>query len=402
MLTLAEALDAVLDHCGALPPRRVVLREALGCLLAEDVATDLDLPPFDKALMDGFAVRAADFDPSQPTWFKIVETITAGMVSTRTIESGEAASIMTGAPLPPGADSVVQIERANYESMGVTLTDPDFKLGRHVLTRGREMRAGEIVARRHERLNPARLGLLASVGLTFVSVQSRPRVVIVPTGDELVEPDQVPGPGQIRNSNATLLDALALKAGAFSRTTMIAPDEPEGLAARLRDGLHEDVLLITGGVSAGKLDLVPATLERLGVLKVFHKIKVKPGKPLWFGVGPARSLGQPGTLVFGLPGNPVSAAVGFALLVAPALEVLAGGCKRATPLTTFPLAIPYAHRGDRPTYQPSKLVHGRIEPLPWAGSSDLRTLASADGLASFAEGDRDYSVGELVPFLDLS
>ena len=402
MLSVAEALDAVLDHCVALPPRSVPLRDALGCLLAEDIAADLDLPPFDKSLMDGFAVRTSDLEPTGETWLKVGETITAGMMPTRPVEPGEAAAIMTGAPIPAGADTVVPVERSSYDAMGVRLNDPEARPGRHILTRGREMQAGEIVARRGERLNPARLGLLASVGLIRVSVHSRPRIAIVPTGDELVEPDRVPGPGQIRNSNATLLEALASKAGAVSRTTSIAPDQPQALADRLSDGLQDDLLLITGGVSAGKLDLVPAALERLGVTKVFHKIKVKPGKPLWFGVGPSRAHGHPGTLVFGLPGNPVSAAVGFALMVAPAIEVLAGGSKRARTLASYPLAHGMEHRGDRPTYQPARLVNGKVEPLAWAGSSDLRSLAAADGLAVFAEGDRDYLVGELIPFLDLS
>ena len=402
MLTVAEALDAVLEYCGPLPPRKVRLRDALGCLLAEDVAADLDLPPFDKALMDGFAVRATDLEPDRPTWLKIGETIMAGSIPSRPIEPGEAASIMTGAPLPRGADLVVPVEKASLDSMGVYLNDSEAKAGRHVLKRGREMRAGEIVARRCERLNPAKLGLLASVGLTHASVHAYPSVAIVPTGDELVEPDHVPGPGQIRNSNATLLEALVLKAGAKSRTTSIAPDTPGGLAERLIDGLHEDVLLITGGVSAGKLDLVPATLESLGVEKVFHKVKVKPGKPLWFGIGPARPHGQPRCLVFGLPGNPVSAAVGFALFVAPAIPILAGESRRSTTMSHFPLAVRFEHRGDRPSYHPARLVEGKIEPLPWAGSSDLRTLAMADGLAAFAEGDRDYAPGELIPFLDLT
>ncbi len=237
MLTVDEALRAVLERVGPLPPRSRPPVEALGCVLAEDVTADLDLPPFDKALVDGFAVRAADLHGDDP-WLTIGEEITAGRTPTRPLGPREAAAIMTGAPLPPGADAVVMIEQTQCREGGVLVEVETVRSGQNRLVRGREMRAGEIVLRRGVRLNAARLGLLASVGRTEVTVVPRPRVAIVPTGDELVEPDQVPGPGQIRNSNAVMLQALAT---GVQRRRRGAADRPRrsgasGRGARARAG----------------------------------------------------------------------------------------------------------------------------------------------------------------------
>jgi molybdopterin molybdotransferase len=247
------------------------------------------------------------------------------------------------------------------------------------------------------------MGVLAAVGRSQVSVIPRPRVAIVPTGDELVEPDRIPGPGQIRNSNATMLAALATEAGATAEALPIAPDQPAALAAALSQALASaDVVVVAGGVSAGRLDLVPGTLEGLGVEKVFHKVRVKPGKPVWYGIARARADGS-GALVFGLPGNPVSGLVGFLLFVRPALEILAGRPERGTADRTIParLAREFTHGGDRPTYHPSRLLGGdppEVEPLDWAGSADLRAVAAATGFAIFPPGDRQYAAGEIVRY----
>jgi molybdopterin molybdotransferase len=400
MHTIEEALRLVMEHSSPLPPERRGLAEALGCVLAEDVVADLDSPPFDKALVDGYAVRAADLS-GEDRWLEIGEEITAGRTPTRPLGPREAAAIMTGAPLPDAADAVVMIERTRRQDRRVFIEDPVVEPGRNRLSRGREMKAGEVVLRRGERVNPARVGLLASVGRTVVAVIPNPRVAVISTGDELVEPDQVPGPGQIRNSNALMLRALAVEAGAIVEALPIAPDDPDRLAAILRRGLGADVLLITGGVSAGNRDLVPETLERLGVARIFHKIRLKPGKPLWFGVGPVR-VEAPGPLVFGLPGNPVSGVVGFLLFVRPTLDRLAGRASRANEGSPHPLAIPFAHKGDFPTYHPARRSEsGALEPLDWAGSADLRTVARADGFAIFPAGGRAYQAGEIVGFLPL-
>jgi molybdopterin molybdotransferase len=404
LLSVDEALSAVTGRVTSLRAKTVALAETLGLVIAEDVAADLDLPPFDKSLVDGYAIRAGDLTaPGQR--FRVVEEIAAGQTPTRSLGPGEAALIMTGAPLPSGADAVVMLENAKREGDEVVFEPTGIPAGRNRLTRGREMRLGEVVIRRGETLNAPRLGLLASVGRARVSAIPRPLVVVVPTGDELVEPDQVPGPGLIRNSNVSVLCALARSAGAVAEARPIAPDSPELLRDALSDALLADVVLVTGGVSAGNRDLVPSTLEALGVERVFHKIRLKPGKPLWFGIGPSRE-GRPGPLVFGLPGNPVSGVVGFLLFVRPALDILAGRPSRSGILLEGKLTRPFVHTGDRPTYQPSRLLPERgglsgVEPLDWAGSADLRTVARSDGFALFPAGDRSYETGEIVRFLPL-
>ena len=401
MLTVDQAIDAVLARCRPLPARPTPLIDALGLTLAEEIAADVDLPPFDKALMDGYAVRSADLEGAGERRFRVTEEITAGRVPTRPILEAEAARIMTGAPLPPGADAVVMVERSRLDGDFVVLRGPASP-GSNRMTRGREMRAGEDLLTRGTLLNAAALGLIASAGRAEVLAVPRPSVAVVPTGDELVSPSQVPQAGQIRNSNGVMLAALARSSsirGADERP--VAPDDGDRLRSALDSVLNEaDVVLISGGVSAGTRDLVPATLVDLGVEAVFHKVNVKPGKPLWFGVGPGRG-DQPGPLVFGLPGNPVSGVVCFLLFVRPALEALAGRPSKRSQLASFRLGAPYDHRGDRPTYHPARLEDGRIVPLDWAGSADLRTVASADGFAAFPAGDARYQAGDPVEFLPL-
>jgi len=409
MLTVDEALELVLIRARPLPPRRLALGEAAGCLLAEDVAADLDLPPFRKALMDGYAVRAADVTGASCR-LRLGETISAGRMPGRPLAIGEAALIMTGAPLPEGADAVVMREQARPLPGGFVALEPARPVapGLNWMPQGREMRSGEVVLRRGERLNPARIGLLAAVGRPEVTVTPRPRVIVVPTGDELVEPDRVPGPGQIRNSNAAMLRALARDCGAEAEAAPIAPDEPDALRAALETGLDRaDVLLVAGGVSAGDRDLVPAALESLGVACLFHKVSMKPGKPLWFGAGPDRGAGGPGPLVFGLPGNPVSGIVAFLLFVRPALRRLQGSNHQQSFPRPVSLSRPFTHRGPRPTYHPARLIARTgegspwVETMDWAGSADLRTVAGADGFAIFPAGDYSYDEGHVIGFLSL-
>jgi molybdopterin molybdotransferase len=407
MLTIGEALDAVMRESRVLPPVECPVDESLRCVLAEDVAADADSPPFDKALVDGYAVRAVDVDATEQS-LTVGELITAGRMPSRALGRREAAVIMTGAPIPPGCDAVVMQERTRSSDGRVWIEQVPVVSGQNLLRRGAEMRAGDVVVKRGSVLSPARLGVMASVGRSSVIVVPAPRVAIVPTGDELVEPDVKPGPGQIRNSNAVMLGALSREAAAVAETLPIAPDEPARLKEILARGLMADVMLVTGGVSAGQRDLVPDALEALGVRRVFHKVRLKPGKPLWFGVGQPRG-DRPGALVFGLPGNPVSGLVGFLLFVRPALAQLAGRSESSPHLREATLSGEFAHRGDRATYHPARLVSESSDPggtpsiatLSWAGSADLRTAASADGFAVFAAGDRDYSSGEIVGFLPM-
>jgi molybdopterin molybdotransferase len=401
MLTVDQAIDAILARSRPFPPRPTPLIDALGLTLAEEITADIDLPPFDKALMDGYAIRSADLEGSEAQRFRVTEEITAGRVPTRPVLEGDAARIMTGAPLPSGADAVVIVERSRLEGETVFLEGPA-RPGLNLMIRGREFRAGEPLLGRGTLLNAPALGLIASAGRAEVLAIPRATVAIVPTGDELVSPSQTPQPGQIRNSNGVMLAALARSFGhtkSFERP--VAADDPDLLRLALQAALGEvDVVLISGGVSAGTRDLVPATLVDLGISEVFHQVRVKPGKPVWFGVGPDRG-DQTGTLAFGLPGNPVSGLVGFLLFVRPALQALAGQNPKRSQLAAFPLGSPHEHRGDRPTYHPARLVDGQVVPLDWAGSADLRTVALADGFAAFPAGDARFQVGDPVGFLPI-
>jgi molybdopterin molybdotransferase len=400
VLSIAEALDAVLGHVQPVSGSWGALERALGCVVCDNVAADLDLPPFDKSLVDGYAVRTSDLAGGDRA-LSPGEMITAGQVPTRPLAPREAAVIMTGAPVPAGADAVVMHERTHRDQAGVWIEETDVRSGQNILPRGRELRSGAIVLSAGSHLNASRLGLLAAVGQARLRIR-QPRVVVVPTGDELVEPGLVPGPGQIRNSNAVMLQALASSDGALAQASPIVRDEPKALAIGLEHGLRADVMIVSGGVSAGEKDLVPAALRDLAVTCVFHKVRVKPGKPLWFGVGPARGS-EPGTLVFGLPGNPVSTLVCYLLFIRPALYAMEGRPVSGPQPRSLRLAGRFTHRGDRPTYFPARLVmHAGgtvVETLDWAGSADLYTVACADGFAVFPAGDRDYAPGEPVEFV---
>jgi molybdopterin molybdotransferase len=272
------------------------------------------------------------------------------------------------------------------------------KAGQNIVRRGTSLMRGQTVLQPGKLLRPVELGLLAEVGRTTVAAIPRPRVAVLVTGNELVGPSVTPGPGQIRNSNSQLLSALVQQAtGAFASDLGIARDDPTELMRDINAGLSRDVLILSGGVSAGVLDLVPNVLTKAGVSEVFHKVSLKPGKPLWFG-HKLRCEGHE-TLVFGLPGNPVSSLVCFELFVRPAIQKMRGleptGPKRATAR----LSCDHQQRGDRPTYWPSALDGERVMPLPWKGSGDLRTLTDANCLAFFPAGEKLWKAGEEVETL---
>jgi molybdopterin molybdotransferase len=395
MLSVTEALELVLQHVQPLTSRAVPLFEALGCKLAEDAASDVDSPPHDKSIVDGYAIRFDDLTDGKAE-LRVIEEVTAGRVPQKPVEQGTATRIMTGAPLPAGADAVVMVENSTLAGDRVTLDSPKAARGRNIVRRGASMRKGDVVLRSGTTLTPAQIGLAAEVGRATLSVVPRPRVAVLATGDELVPADKVPSAGQIRNSNGPLLAALVSRAEGVPVELGIARDVRDDLRTKIAEGLRADVLVLSGGVSAGVLDLVPSVLAELGVQQVFHKVNLKPGKPLWFGTFTASD----GTVkpVFGLPGNPVSTLVCFELFVRPATARLrgteAGDC--AVPLK-MKLGGEFMHQGDRPTYWPGRTCDSDlVRPLEWKGSGDLRTIAEADCLICFPAGDRRYAAGEMV------
>lgn len=405
MHTVESALAEIVGHARALPRVASALESARDHVLAEPIRADIDLPPFDKALVDGYAVHAAACGAGEPVELEILEVVDAGRVPQRPLRHGQTSLVMTGAPLPEGADAVVMHEQTQRLSETRVRLHGPVKPGQNRLTRGREARAGSVVLERGVRLGPAQLGLAASVGSSQVQVIDRPRVTIVPTGDELVPLNQVPGPGQIRNANGLMLAALVHSLGFEARHLAPVADHVESLRSTFRnalssmDAMAADVLIVSGGVSAGRLDLVPRALCDVGVRPIFHRVRVRPGKPLWFGLGPERVDRGP-CLVFGLPGNPVSGIVSTLLFVHPALQVLSGLPPRSAANPRMPLDVAFSHRGERPTYHPARVIDGkRLVPLDWAGSADLSTVAKTDGFAVFPAGDADYPVGTLIEYL---
>jgi molybdopterin molybdotransferase len=400
LLEVSLAQATVLGHARPLPPAATPLTAGiLGLVLAEDVHSDLDMPPFDKALMDGYAVRSTDL-PKGIGELEVIEEVTAGRTPSRRVEAGQATRIMTGAPMPAGADAVIIVERCrSLDGSRVHIQDRPPAPGQNILPRGREMRRGECVLRSGVRLRPQEIGVLATVGHTTVRVHPPPTVAVLSTGDEIVEASRTPEPGQIRNGNGPMILAQAARAGAVPRPLGIARDHRDSLRPLISSGLQESVLLLSGGVSAGKLDLVPEMLAELGVQSHFHKIRMKPGKPLFFG-----SRGQ--TLVFGLPGNPVSAFVCFELFVRPAIRLLRGETNVEPTQVRARFVEDCATRNDRPTYHPASLGQDedgswRVRTTPWFGSPDLRGLLQANALLMMPAGEYQFHAGEMIDVIRL-
>jgi len=402
MIQIQDAYELLDQNVSTLPMETTPLAAATGRVLAQDVTADVDSPPHDKSVMDGFAVRSSDINQGLKR-LEVVETIVAGDWPNRSLASGQAAKIMTGAPLPPGADAVVMVERTQSDESNdqhwVTLDIESLAAEKHVLRCGENFKKGQTVFAKSHVVRPTDVGLLAEVGADMVSTGGNPTVAVLPTGTELVDCSSTPGRGQIRNSNGPMLIAMARSCGLDVLDLGVGPDQPDELSDLIRRGLDHDLLILSGGVSAGTMDLVPKILHELGVRQVFHKVCVKPGKPIWFGV---REGNAKPTYVFGLPGNPVSSLVGYQLFVRAAIRKMTGRSMEMQP-STGELSAAHQTRGNRPTYWPAKCVHDgtsvrKFHPLVWRGSSDLFALGEAEGLIFFPADTNEHPVGEQVQF----
>ncbi len=392
MHSVAQATEIVFRHATPLPPQICKLSESVNLVLAEDIASDLDMPPFDKSQMDGFAVRSADLIAGS-NW-AVIEEVMAGQMPRRVVGTRQATRLMTGAPIPEGADTVIPVERSRAAGDAqIEIADiPKHRAGQHIMRRGQEMRRGEVVLSAGTTIGPTELGVLATVGRATLHAFPRPSVAVLCTGDELVAAPAVPGPGQIRNGNGPALLGQVQRAGATARDLGIARDRPDSLTDGIRRGLTADVLLLSGGVSAGKLDLVPGVLQELGVQAHFHKVEMKPGKPVFFGTYERR-------LVFGLPGNPVSAALCFELFVRPALCRLAGHSAATADVIEAALVEDFTYRSDRPTYHPARLEEPaqdgwKVRAVPWQGSADMRSLLRANAFVLLPAAQEHHCAGE--------
>ncbi|HSQ78960.1 MAG TPA: gephyrin-like molybdotransferase Glp, partial [Candidatus Bathyarchaeia archaeon] len=319
MIEYSKARELVLAAAKKVSAETVPLARALGRTLAREAKAREDIPPFTKATMDGYAVRAEDTRPAPGTTevrLAVLADLPAGQVARKPIGPGQAVRIMTGAPLPAGAEAVVMVEDTSADERGVVIRRA-VRAGDNIGLAGEDLKKGETAVEAGAVIGPAEIGMLAAAGLARVTVVRRPKLAVISTGDEIVEPGLPKRRGQIRNSNGPALTALAHQAGAEALYLGIARDKKASLTARLAKARGADILVLSGGVSVGDYDLVKSELEATGVRPVFWQVRIKPGKPVFFGV---RGL----QLVFGLPGNPTSSMVTFHLFVRPAIDRLLG------------------------------------------------------------------------------
>jgi molybdopterin molybdotransferase len=383
--SIDEARATLLHAIQPLAPVNIGVADALGLVLAEDVTAGQDVPAFANSAMDGFAVRSGQ--PGQR--LRIAGESRAGVPYEGTIVDGEAVRISTGAALPAGADGVLQLELATDDGDAVVLHE-EVAPGRNVRGPGTDLRAGATVLTRGTRIGPAELGVAIGAGRMHLLAAPRPRVAIVTTGDELVEPGARLRPGQIHDSNGPTLAALAARAGAEVIGRGHATDDPEATREVIAEALDAaDVLVLAGGVSVGPHDHVKPVLQELGVRELLWRVALRPGKPTWLGE-------RDGKLVFGLPGNPVSAYVTFLLFARPALAALQGA-DATVPRTTATLARAIARHPDRDEcVRVRRLPDGTVEPTGPQASHILSSLLGADALALVPRGEGELPAGATV------
>ena len=389
MFSVADAFASTQFHSLTLPAETVSLDDALGRVLREDVCADRDFPPFNRVAMDGIAIRFADYAAGQRT-FRIVGMQRAGQPPLSLSEPNTCLEVMTGAMLPAGTDTVVRYEDVAIDSLLATVTIADVQAGQHIHTQATDRRAGDALLSAGTWLGPSELAVAASIGQATLMVTTLPRVALISTGDELVAVGDTPLPYQIRRSNTYMLRAALATLGITATLHHIADDETI-LADQLARLLAEnDVLILSGGVSAGKADFVPAVLAQLGVQKHFHKVEQRPGKPLWFGTTADKT-------VFALPGNPVSTVLCAYRYVMPYLR---------TSLGLLPAPIRYAQLSETVVFKPPvtyflpvRLLSepdGRTVayPLPGSGSADFANLLAADAFMELPADRTEFKPGE--------
>lgn len=401
MISVAEAIQIVRENTLALQSERVVLSGALGRVLAEDIVADSDLPPFDRAQMDGYAVRARDVQDA-PVRLRIVGESAAGKGWHDEMQEGHAVRIMTGAPVPKGADAVQQVE-LTHELRDGTVVEilESLEAGRSIVNQGSEITKGETVLRSGIPINAAMVAVLASFGYAEISVGRRPHIAVFATGTELVNVDEIPGRDQIRDSNNYTIEAYGRSANALIERLPLTGDEPKTLSRRIKKAAKEsDIVITSGGVSMGAYDYTKTALKDLGAELFFERVALKPGKPSVFGRLPN------GTLFFGLPGNPVSVSVTFHLFVRPAIWTMQGRSDPTVKQEDAVLAKSVKGTKDRESYLPAQVFtndDGQLVafPLKWGGSSDFVAFASATALIVIPAGITNVEAESIVKIVRL-
>jgi molybdopterin molybdotransferase len=398
MLSYTDARQKVIDVAESVERRwlrtDVELEQAFGRILAMPVIADRDYPPFDRSTRDGFAVRAVDVQ-NPGACLECIGELRAGGNFDASVLAGQCVEIMTGASVPGGADAVVMIEHTKREGRTITL-DRAAQKGEHIVPRGSEAHAGDVLIAPRTRLGYAEMALAAQAGATRLNVMFCPRLAVLSTGDEVVDARAKPGPLQVRNSNGISIEILARTAGAETIQLGNAPDEKGALRRAIERGLEADILVLSGGVSMGKYDLVEQVLADLGAEFHFTGVAIRPGRPAVFAT--CRNK-----LVFGLPGNPVSTMVTFELFVLPAIDVFTATDPRPLPVFRARLATPVREKGPMTHFLPSRIEwegrEARVTQLPWQGSGDIVALALANGFLIVAPDRPEIPLGEWVDVL---
>jgi len=397
MLTYEQARRTVIEQVEkAKGPRATAtlsVWDALGFVLAEEIKTDREYPPFNRSTRDGYAVRISEI--AGGATLRCAAEIKAGDTVTQPLAPRTCVQIMTGAAVPPGADAVVMLEHTNREGESVQF-DRAAQSGQNIVPRGSEVMRGEPILSPGMRLGYAELALATQVGATQLRCASKPRVAILSTGDEVVSIDQNPGAFQIRNSNSVSLAAQVRLAGGEPVLLGNAADTTDDLREKISRGLREDMLVLSGGVSMGKYDLVETVLKDLGAEFYFDAVAIRPGKPAVFG-----KCGN--AFVFGLPGNPVSTMVTFELFAVPAIDVLSGAPARDLPLVEAHLGATLNEKPGLTHFLPARVewrgAIPEVKALPWQGSGDIAALARANCFLVVAADRSRVDVGETVPIL---
>ncbi len=401
MISVEEAQKIILDEIKQTAPEKVLLSQALNRTLAEDIRSPLDHPPWDTSAMDGYAIRISDTasaSKSTPVHLTVIEEIPAGKLPQKILGKGEAAKIMTGAPLPKGAEAVVKVEETATDGEGVHIYTPS-ENGEYIRLQGEAVRAGDAVLKKGTGIRSAEIAMMASVGKSVVPVFQQPRIAVLSTGDELADLDEPRGLDKILNSNGYGLAAQVAEAGGIPVTLGIAKDSKEDLKTKITIGLTSDFLLISGGVSMGDYDFVLEVLESLGVTMRLWKVAMKPGKPVAFGT----FQGRP---VFGLPGNPVSSMVTFEEFVRPAILKASGRDKIFRPMLTAILSEDIEKRPGRRQFLRAvvSVENGEYKVCSTGdqGSAILMSLVKANALMILPEAGEIIKAGEKVTVQMLS
>jgi molybdopterin molybdotransferase len=391
-LSFPEARSTILREVRARYLPRAVeeigLGECMGRVLAEDIATDRDYPPFNRSARDGFAVRAGDI----PGTVRLVGEVRAGETFRGFVNAGEAVEIMTGAPAPEGADAVVMVEHCEHYDDGTVHTDRACEPGANIAARGCDARAGSVVLARGTRIDYSAVSWLATTGHARVRAFTQPAIAVLATGDEIVDVDREPATDQIRNSNAWSLAAQVRRAGAIPAILPIAGDKQAETRALIERGLEADMLLLSGGVSAGRYDVVEPALADLGAEFFFDRVRIQPGQPVVFGRVREKFF-------FGLPGNPGSTMVTFEILARAAVDLISGASETPLPMTLARLTQAFRHKTGITRFLPAHVECGEVTPIAWQGSGDVPSLCRANAFL-VADADRpEYALGETIPVL---